>query len=233
MNQLWWLTSCLAEVPEHNEWLTGRERACLSRLKVEKRRREWRLGRWTAKAALRAAWWSSCGCEPGQVLEILAAEDGAPELHGAFEPVPAFSLSHSGNQALCAVARPGQRVGCDLEQVEPRIPALVTDFFTTRERDRALSAPPELQPLVTNLIWSAKESALKARRTGLRADTRSVEVAWEDQADQSGWLPLQVRVAGEAAPLAGWWRTLADCVLTLVADPPTAPPLRLLSGLPF
>ena len=36
------------------------------------------------------------------------------------------------------------------------------------------ASSPENKTLITNLIWSAKESVLKAMREGLRRDTRSI-----------------------------------------------------------
>ena len=54
MAGLGWLTRELAEVPPGEDWLSARERRALSRLSVPKRRAEWRLGRWAAKAAVAA-----------------------------------------------------------------------------------------------------------------------------------------------------------------------------------
>jgi 4'-phosphopantetheinyl transferase len=233
MHKLLFLTCSLAEVPEHDGWLTPRERAVLERLKVSKRRRDWRLGRWTAKAALHAAWRAVCDRDPEPVLEILAAPDGAPELHGTTAPAPGFSLSHSGGTALCAVARPGVRVGCDLEQVEPRSNAFIQDFFVARERELVHASAADRRPLVANLIWSAKESALKALRTGLRLDTRRVAVRWSEGQPDGHWQPIEVSIAGDPQPLVGWWRAAAGSVLTLVSDPPTPPPTRLAVGAPI
>ena len=67
-------------------------------------------------------------------------------------------------------------VGCDLELVEPRSALFVRDYFTAAERERVAAAPAREHDELANLIWCAKESALKVLRTGLRRDTRSVEV---------------------------------------------------------
>jgi 4'-phosphopantetheinyl transferase len=233
MDQLLFLTCCLADVPDHDGWLTPRERAVLERLKVPKRRRQWRLGRWTAKVALRAAWRAVCNRDPEPVLEILAAPDGAPELRGTQAAVPGFSLSHSGDTALCVVARPGVRVGCDLEQVEPRSDAFIQDYFVAQERELVHASAADRRPLVANLVWSAKESALKALRTGLRMDTRRVTVRWSEEQPDDDWQPIEVSIAGDPQPLVGWWRAAAGSVLTLVSDPPTPPPTRLAVGAPI
>jgi len=69
------------------------------------------------------------------------------------------------------------------------------------------------------LLWSAKESALKALGVGLRADTRSVSLA---EPPESGclrnadpiWRRLSMRCAfGE---LPGWWQSSDDFVRTVV-----------------
>src|SRR3954454_12181450 len=102
-----WLTRSQADVPPDDTWLGPRERAVLGGLCVAKRREDWRLGRWTAKAAL-AAW---LGATPERI-EVVAADDGAPEawLDGARAPV-SVSLSHRSGLALApgggAPAAPG------------------------------------------------------------------------------------------------------------------------------
>jgi hypothetical protein len=49
-----WLTSSLAEVPDGDHWLGARERRALGALTMPKRIADWRLGRWTVKAAASA-----------------------------------------------------------------------------------------------------------------------------------------------------------------------------------
>ena len=228
-----WLSCSLREVPKHSDWLLPAERRTADGLRVRKRQDDWRLGRWTAKAALRAAWPSLYdGLPAPHDLEIVAAADGAPELAsrwlrtGSHNSWPTFSLSHSGGIGLCAVAPAEARIGCDVERLETRSNALIRDFFTETEQSVCRTGRPEQQTLAANLIWSAKESALKALRTGLRADTRSVEVHWESGRDASAWSALTVK-RQEREPLFGWWRASRDFVLTVVASPRPAPPVEL------
>src|SRR5689334_12734251 len=95
-----WLTRSQADVPPHDDWLGEGERAVLATLHVAKRRADWRLGRWTAKAAL-GAWLQ---VEPAR-LQVLAASDGAPEAWLDGVPVGvSVSLSHRAGRALAAVA---------------------------------------------------------------------------------------------------------------------------------
>jgi 4'-phosphopantetheinyl transferase len=92
----------------------------------------------------------------------------------------------------------------------------------------ATAADPDL---TANLIWSAKESALKVLRTGLRRDTRTVEVnllpttsgVWNglEVADQTG------------RSLPGWWARYGDFVLSCCAETPLAAPLSLVEPPPL
>ena len=67
-------------------------------------------------------------------------------------------------------------LGCDLEVIEPHSDAFITDFFTAEEQALITKASAEDRFLVATLLWSAKESALKALHAGLRLGTLSVAV---------------------------------------------------------
>jgi 4'-phosphopantetheinyl transferase len=211
-------TGQLAEVPDHDTWLGPLEQDVCDRLLVPKRRHDWRLGRWTAKQAVRA-WLSDRGLgdlEPIRI-QVVAADDGAPEV--LLDGLPAdivLSLSHSAGLALAAVALPGCRIGCDVEYVEERSDSFIDDCFTPAEALRVRGALPALRPLLATMVWSAKESALKALRQGLRLDTRSVEVAWWwTGADAGG---LRVRYSDNGSVFRGsWWRQ-DHHVATLLTD---------------
>ena len=148
-------------------------------------------------------------------IEIRPALDGAPEafLDGAPAPV-ALSLSHRAGRSLCVVAPAGTALGADLELIEPRSDAFVNDYFTPAEQ-KLIDRDRLLHP---TLLWSAKESALKALREGLRMDTREVEVSLGD-GGSGGWSPLTVRRLATGELFAGWWRREGDLVMTLAAAP--------------
>jgi 4'-phosphopantetheinyl transferase len=126
------------------------------------------------------------------------------------------------------VAGAGTRLGCDVEQVGERSRAFVEDYFTDAERAVLDAADPGERGRIATLIWSAKESALKARRTGLRADTRTVQVRFSGSASDRVWQPLEVLATQEPAPLRGFWLAPEGLVITLVADPAPAVPIRLI-----
>ncbi len=224
MNTVYWLTRADSDLPTDAAWLTPAEIAVVSRFTMPKRERDWLLGRWTAKQAL-AAWpgLNNRLLSPDR-LEIRAAADGAPEAFVSGEPLPlSLSISHSSGRALCAILG-GGNVGCDLEKVEERSELFVLDYFTRREQALVAALPKVDRPLYENLIWSAKESALKALRVGLKADTHSVEVNLSISGMEGGWRRLEVRRVEDGTMFEGWWRRDDGFVITLAAPPPRQRP---------
>lgn len=233
MTDVYWLDQAEGDVPSEDGWLSEREAALLSGLRVPKRRADWRLGRWTAKHALARCLKLPTGTEGLKRLEILPAQSGAPEAFLADKPAGVrISLSHRAGTAICAVTMSEAAMGCDLELIEPHSFAFTADYFTTEEQVQVSRSSVPDRPRLIALIWSAKESALKALRTGLRLDTRCVSVSPGDAAHCWGrnglelWLPLKVRYAG-GEPFHGWWRQTGNFLLTLVAAPPPGPPTLL------
>ena len=152
-------------------------------------------------------------------IEVLAADDGAPAAFGDGQPLPFnLSLSHTADRALCVLADSEIALGCDLERIEPRSPTFVDTFFTEAEAAAVAAVDQTLQDLLVNLIWSAKESALKALRCGLRDDTRSVEVVVSFQPG-SGWGSLEVTSKLRDEPFYGHWRRMGDLLVTVVSQP--------------
>jgi 4'-phosphopantetheinyl transferase len=221
-----WLTSSLAEVPEGDGWLGICERRALEPLGVEKRRADWRLGRWTAKAAV-AAWLSL----PLSRIEILAGSDGAPEawLDGDRAPV-SVSLSHRGGRALAAVTAAPAVIGCDLELVEPRSGAFIREWLAPAEQQLVETFGEPERDRIANLVWTAKEAAAKVRREGLRLDVRRAAVELPDAAVPADtWRPLSVDWPQEGATTAGWWRDEPGWVMAILGEPAPARPRRLAS----
>ncbi|MGZ4288667.1 MAG: 4'-phosphopantetheinyl transferase family protein [Solirubrobacteraceae bacterium] len=221
-----WLTRTLAEVPAGEQWLGPSERAALSRLRIEKRRADWRLGRYAAKAAVGAF----LGVQPGRI-EVVTVRGGAPiaQLDGVRAKVE-LSLSHRAGRALAALASPGTPVGCDLELVEPRSAAFVEQWLAPAERALVRCARTGEQAWLANLIWSAKEAAAKARGEGLRLDVRCAEVTLGEPAGGAGaWRPLRVDWGeGLSQRAHGWFRREPGWVMTVVGGDAGSPP-RMLS----
>ena len=213
---VYWLTQTLADIPANHDWLSEKERSILGGLRFEKRRNDWLLGRWTAKQAICA---SQLRPEPVlAALEIIAAEDGAPEAFWESEPANvSISISHSNARSFCAVGPSGVSMGCDLERVEPRDDLFFSDYFTAKEMMLCNNAPVE-KALAVNLIWSAKESMLKAMREGLRRDTRSVQVHPDFRGSGGRWNNWTGRCSQSSRNFYGWWAFWDGYVYTLVAD---------------
>src|SRR5271166_4744649 len=235
---VYWLEQAEADVPAENDWLSASEAARLNAMRFAKRRADWRLGRWAAKRAV-AAYLDVPGHRQALAnIEVHAAPSGAPGFYTLNTAAPAtISLSHRDGTALCAVAPSGAALGCDLEIIEPRSDAFVADYFTAEERALVARMSLEDRPRLLALLWSAKESALKALHEGLRLDTRSVVVTVVDALQRCGesggkvaedtalsfqqscvnsWRPLQVRYI-EGHNFCGWWQQTGNLLRTLVA----------------
>lgn len=229
-----WLVLQAATLPgDPAAYLSRAEQETAAALKSDKRRRDWLLGRWTAKRLLQQAVAHYAGRMPAlTAIVINKRADGSPEAQwdaGDF-PFPAVSLSvsHAGELAFCAaVFRADFPLGADVELIEPRSQAFVEDYFTPAEQALVHDAPAADRDAATTVIWSAKEAALKAARAGLTLDTRSVECLPSNVKAADSWQPLALvwrgAVAQTAPLLNGRLRIGRGYVLTLAAAPPAAP----------
>jgi 4'-phosphopantetheinyl transferase len=217
-----------SDLPADESWLAASERVRVAALRFPKRRNDWLLGRWTAKRALRRFLAQTGKNIPDyQALEIRNTPDGAPEAFLSGQPAPvSLALSHSGRQAFCVVSRPGIALGCDLEAVQAREQGFIEDYFADEERLLVARTPAGEQPLLATLMWSAKESALKCLRTGLRRDTRSVLVSVEG-GGKSSWNPLTVRCLESSQLFYGWWQRADEYVQTVTSELPASEPVEL------
>jgi 4'-phosphopantetheinyl transferase len=225
-----WFELTSADLAAEDDWLSASEAIRLSGMRFAKRRTDWRLGRWTAKRAV--SLYLNLPVDPRSLarMEIRPAPSGAPEVFLGNEPAPVtISISHREGRAACAV---GQAVppavlllGCDLEIVEPRSDAFAADYFTAEEQELLAQASPADRLWLLALLWSGKESVLKALRVGLRLDTRCVAVdPFVGQVPGgSDWRPLRAHHNGQV--LSGWWRQTGNLVRTMVAVPAPAAPL--------
>jgi 4'-phosphopantetheinyl transferase len=225
------------------------EQQRLSTLKVDKRRRDWLLGRWTAKHLIQGALAESTGSVPNlDTIQIANADDGSPyclllnDTGGAQRLPLSLSISHSHGHAFCALCQEAEfapaptestgamelqatsarwSLGCDIEWIEHREHSFVSDYFTAQEIRDVMGTPVEQRDCRVTAIWSAKESVLKAMRTGLRIDTRRVNCRFEaNDLMPKEWSPLAVMVdsgLGEQFPGAwyAWWQVQDGFVLTM------------------
>jgi len=248
---VYWLEQSEADLPAADDWLCQGEAAHLRSLRVPKRHADWRLGRYTAKRAVAVYLNLPTDFKTLAAIEIRPAASGAPEVFRVNEPAEvSISISHRATIAACAVAPSEMAIGCDLELIEPRSEGFLTDYFTAGEQELVKRVPAEERFVLANLLWSAKESALKALKVGLRFDIRGVEVSIGENSQTVGadshkdttyefffnarrhvtdWRPLTVsHVKGQS--FRGWWLSNGELVRTVVSVPSASPP-RILSAI--
>jgi 4'-phosphopantetheinyl transferase len=224
-----WFQAPVDQVPDDDDWLTGEERAVMTRLTIAKRRSDWRLGRWVAKSLV-----ADVIGTPAHRVVIRAADDGAPEafVDGAPSGL-SLSLSHRDGVGVAAIGVLPTRVGVDLETLEPRSDAFVRDWLADEEQAKLPIAGParDLQVLC---CWTGKEASAKARREGLRLDVRHAVVEAGASVGGGGWAPLVVTWRTECIAHHGWWRHDERQVIAVVTEPPSDPPSRgrKVSGVP-
>jgi 4'-phosphopantetheinyl transferase len=225
-----WLEQSETDVPALDDWLSAAEIARLRGMRFEKRRADWRLGRWTVKVAACLHLGIPRGRDGLRGIEVRPEPLGAPVVWIADRPAPfTISLSHRAGIAVCAIAAAGVELGCDLEVVEARSAAFLADYFSPLERAFVEQAPTLERPQKMALLWSAKESLLKALRVGLRIDTREVAVSVDGAPSAAGgvadWRPL--RISCQRRFFDGWWRSAGQVVHTVVAAPRARVPSHL------
>ena len=225
---VFWLEQTESDLPATDDWLSRTEAELLSAMRFPKRRADWRLGRWTAKRALSVCLGLAFDSAAAANIEILSASSGEPEafVGGGIYPI-SISLSHRAGVALCTIAQAGMALGCDLELVEPHSDAFAADYFTPDEQALLSGTAARDRAFILSVLWSAKESALKALHQGLRIDTRSVSVDIQlNGGDAGSWYPLRVRCFGERN-FHGCWSGSGDVIRTIVADVPLLHPIPL------
>lgn len=229
MDEIYWLLQSVSDLPGGDDWLSENERLLLEKMKFPKRRGEWRLGRWAAKRLIASYFKiSSCTQNAPSQIEVLPAENNAPQVFLRKNLLPLkISISHRGDAAFCVLQPQNHPVGCDLEIIEPRSDAFIKDYFTSKEYSIVIRASPKDQPLIANLIWSAKESVLKALEQGLKSDTRSVEIELCEIQGSESWKELSAASAEFKQDFNGWWRVWSKYVLTVFSAMPLKEPLPI------
>lgn len=153
--------------------------------------------------------------------------DGSPQTLILGDRAPfSLSISHSQSIAMCCIYAEGFNLGCDIEYIEERSEAFVADYFTEDELKMMRDSEHSKKNIVSNLIWSAKESALKTLREGLRLDTRSVSFTCDAIDFSSEWFPIKIQV-NNTSTLHGWGRIGERFVQTIACEQPTTKPVRI------
>ncbi len=230
-----WLTQSHETMPQTAvssqtaTFLSDSEAARLAALPTEKRRRDWLLGRWTAKRLLQTVIWeTSHTTVPLDLITVANNADGVPLVASQLPLVDgqySISLSHAHGKALvAAVAKPNWPIGCDIEKIAPRGEAFIDDYFTETEALLVRQVAGAQRNLLVTAVWSAKESVLKALHLGLSVDMRAVACLIDPGERLSdSWIPFKIRCDSTRLPrpaphFSGWWRVMGGFVLTLVVE---------------
>lgn len=223
-----WLALGEEALPPDEQWLAPSEAAGLAGLRYTKRRTEFLLRRLVGKHAVASVIGRPTDAATLAGIEVRNAPSGAPYVCVDGVPIEVgVSISDRAGWAVCVTGPTGSRgVGCDLELVEPRSPGFVCDFLTVAEQHLVAGyVAGDERDAVVNLLWSAKESALKVLGVGLRRDTRTLEVA-PGPPRGDGWGELTVR-AIEGTVFPGWWRREGNFLLTVATRQAAPPPAAL------
>jgi len=220
-----WLEQTEQDVPAADDWLSPGERLRMAAMRFPKRRLDWRLGRWTAKSAVSRVMGHDGLTVPAlSEIEVGSLPSGVPLVRLAGRALDvSISLSHRAGRALCSIASGQVALGCDLEVIEPRASAFIKDYFTDEERGFIERTNSTDRDFLVTLVWSAKESALKALHVGLTLDTRSVAVNFGGDLPRvvgsmdrgSGKLEARCRSGGT---FHGWFEKSGDLVRTFLTN---------------
>ncbi len=172
-----WLRRMTFDAAQTRVWLrllSADERARYDAFPVEKRQREFLLGR----VALRTLLADRLDRPPAAIrLEI--TDEGAVEVPGAALHV---SIAHSRDRAVAAASP--RRVGVDLEHVTTVKPEVV-DFVLQPDEQALLDTLPMDRDRAFILCWTLKEAALKALQTGFLRSPKKVRLAIDPDAWQA------------------------------------------------
>ena len=201
----------LANTEGLDRLLDDGERIRAVRFLFEEDRRRFRA----SHAALRVLLARYTGEEPHKI-RFSRNSWGKPFLAAPADSAISFSMSHSGELALYALAQ-GWRVGIDVEKVEPNFPGfdIASRFFSPREVEGLRGMEDELKALAFFTCWVRKEAFIKAVGKGLHIPLDSFDVpvdpgaapallATRFNAEETGrWAYVDVpRIDGYAAALA-------------------------------
>jgi 4'-phosphopantetheinyl transferase len=127
--------------------------------------------------------------EPDQVQFCYNAY-GKPALAEAhWDHALCFNLAHSGELALCAVARgPAHGIGVDVEYIRPIPEAdqIAASFFSDQERNRLEAIAADQKEKMFLNIWTRKEAWVKAMGQGLTLPLRQFDVWAGDTNELTG-----------------------------------------------
>jgi 4'-phosphopantetheinyl transferase len=159
---LWWISlpSFQKYQPQLFQTLSPRERDHGSQFKSPLARDRYTITRAVLRILL-----SHYARQAPATISILATPSGKPFATG--ERMPAFSVSHSADVAVIALAP--SPLGVDVESIHeiPEMLAIAKQFFSAREYRHLIALPTEHRKRAFFAAWTEKEAYLKATGEGL------------------------------------------------------------------
>lgn len=222
MKKLYWcittISSLLNGVEEMavQQNLTTAEQAVYRGFKTRKRQVEWLAGRIAVKQL-----YIKLSHNRYNPLDLSVAREGtgAPYLiEGDIRTSGRISISHTAGCVVVLLTKSELRIGIDLEEVSSREPAFITDYFTPMEQNYIRGNQPLTMEFRANLLWSAKESVLKAISTGLGVDPLRVEIDGVNvRQTMNGWTGLKAISKVDEDPVSWivYYRDRINTVLTM------------------
>ncbi len=96
----------------------------------------------------------------------------------AHNPPIYFNLSHSGNWVVCAISE--HEVGIDVEKIVEIDLDIAKSFFAKKEYSDLMEKDASKKKEYFYVLWTLKESYIKARGRGLSLDLRSFSISVND-----------------------------------------------------
>ena len=176
----------------------------------EQRQVEWLLGRIAAKDAIRLFLKKRHGLRVHMAdIDIAQDANGRPEPRGYWVQeigdIPALSIAHSSQLAIAIAGQCAahQRLGIDVQKIEPRSPDFEEGVFSPQERSLLDSRGKPARHEWQTRCWCAKQAVGKGLGRGLPHGPQSVIVTALEEASGIVKVALGDRFAGEFPELAG------------------------------
>ena len=194
--------------------LSDQERAQQQRFLPPAKRQEYLVTRILVRCVLGEA----LGVAP-QALQFACNEWGRPAVVSDLMPVPIyFNVSHTEGLVVCLVSTDGE-VGVDTESFArgPDLLTLAPDVFSAKELNELAALPVQDQSKRAVVLWTLKESYIKARGMGLSIPLDKFSFHFESDGVR---LEVEPELGDDSKRWQFQWQTFGShCLSTAIALP--------------
>ena len=194
--------------------LSDQERAQQQRFLPPAKRQEYLVTRILVRSVLGEV----LGVAP-QALQFVSNEWGRPAVVSGLMPSPIyFNVSHTEGLIVCLVSTEGE-VGVDTESFAraPDLLALAPDVFSAKELSDLAALPLKDQPQRAVVLWTLKESYIKARGMGLSIPLDKFSFRFEPDGVR---LEVEPELADDGKRWQFQWQIFGShCISTAIALP--------------